>query len=218
MDVVIFGNNDFARLIKYYLETDGNKKVLGFTVDKKEIKTDTFCGLPVVPFEEVESIFKPEKVEIILAIGYSKMNTIRTMKYNECKGKGYQIGNFIHSSCLVNENVEIGEGNIFLERCLIQPFVNIGNCNLFWDHVVVSHDCTIGDFNTLAGSTGLCGYVTITNNVFLGKHCVVNDHSNISSFTLVGSNAVVKKDTKPYSVIVPAKSIVLSDKNSMDLI
>ena len=39
----------------------------------------------------------------------------------------------------------------------------------------------------------------------------------IADYTLVGAAAYVKKDTKPYSVVVPARSVELEHKMSTDL-
>lgn len=76
-DIVIFGNTDFGRLLAYYLKTDDSRKVVAYTVNRECIKEDSFCGLPVVPFEEVENIYPPDRYDILLAIGNSKMNEVR---------------------------------------------------------------------------------------------------------------------------------------------
>ena len=215
-NLVIFGTNDFGRLLKYYIEKDDNRKVEGFTVNRNYIQEDEFLGVPVVPFEEIESKYSPEKYEILIAIGNSKMNDVRKNVYMQCKEKGYTMASYIHSSCSIHSN-DIGEGNILLENCLVYPYAKIGNGNLMWDHVLISHDCTVGDFNTFSSYADLCGYVKIGNNGYFGKHCILNDFMEIADYTLVGAAAYAKKNTKPYDVVVPARSIILENKKSTDL-
>lgn len=215
-NLVIFGTNDFGRLLKYYIEKDDNRKVEGFTVNRNYIQEDEFLGVPVVPFEEIESKYSPEKYEILIAIGNSKMNDVRKNVYMQCKEKGYTVASYIHSSCSIHSN-DIGEGNILLENCLVYPYAKIGNGNLMWDHVLISHDCTVGDFNTFSSYADLCGYVKIGNNGYFGKHCILNDFMEIADYTLVGAAAYAKKNTKPYDVVVPARSIILENKKSTDL-
>ena len=215
-NLVIFGTNDFGRLLKYYIEKDDNRKVEGFTVNRNYIQEDEFLGVPVVPFEEIESKYSPEKYEILIAIGNSKMNDVRKNVYMQCKEKGYTVASYIHSSCSIHSN-DIGEGNILLENCLVYPYAKIGNGNLMWDHVLISHDCTVGDFNTFSSYADLCGYVKIGNNGYFGKHCILNDFMEIADYTLVGAAAYAKKNTKPYDVVVPARIIILENKKSTDL-
>lgn len=215
-NIVIFGNNDFARLMKYYLKNDDNREVVAFTVNQQYIKEETFCGLPLVPFEDIEKEYPCSENEILIAIGNSKMNQVREKVFYECKAKGYKLANYIHSSCSIHSKIE-GEGNILLENCLIYPFAKVGNGNLMWDHVLISHDCVVGNFNTFSSYADLCGYVEIGNNGYFGKHCILNDFVKIADYTLVGAAAYAKNNTKPYDVVVPARSIVLENKKSTDL-
>lgn len=86
-NIVILGNNDFGRLLNYYISIDDKRKVVAFTVNKEYIMEDSFCDLPVVPFENIENIYPPDKFEIMLAIGNSKMNDVRKKMYFECKSE-----------------------------------------------------------------------------------------------------------------------------------
>lgn len=213
--LIIFGANDLGRLLKYYIEKDDSRTVVAFTMNREYIKENSFLGFPVVPFENIAVSYPPSEYEILIAIGNSKMNNIRKKVFLECKAQGYTIASYIHSSCSINSD-DIGEGNIMLEKCLVYPFAIIGNGNLFWDHVLISHDCVVGDYNTFSSYADLCGYVTIGNNGYFGKHCIINEYSQIADYTLVGAAAYAKKETKPYDVVVPARSIILEDKKSTD--
>ena len=53
--VVVFGNGLFAEMLHFYFNNDSDYKVAGFTADAAYVKEPRFCGLPVVPFEEVEA-------------------------------------------------------------------------------------------------------------------------------------------------------------------
>lgn len=214
--IVIFGPNDLGRLLKFYVDTTDEREVVAFTVDREFMNGDTFLDLPVIPFDQLADFYPPNEYEVLLAIGNKRMNDIRKEKFLACKEKGYTLASYIHPNCSFHCK-KIGEGNIFLEKCMIYPFSEIGNGNLCWDHVLISHDCKVGDFNTFSSYADLCGYVTIGNNGYFGKHCILNDGMNVADYTLVGAAAYAKKDTKKYDVIVPARSIVLENKKSTDL-
>lgn len=214
--IIMIGVGDFAKLIKYYLENDGNRKVAAFSVDKAYIKEDSFEELPVVAFESLEDVYSPDQYEVIIAIGAKNMNNLRKNFFYKCKEKGFSVATYIHSTCVVSKDVEIGEGNIILEKCLIQPFVKIGNCNLLWDNISINHNDIVGNFNTIGGGVGFCGFDVIENNCYIGKYAMIFDKVKIKDYTLVGAGAYVKKDTKEYDVIVPARSVVLDGKKSTD--
>lgn len=215
-DIVIFGANDFGRLLKYYIDNDDPRSVVAFTMDKEFIEEDSFCGIPVVDFENVEKKYPQEKYELMIGIGNSKMNQIRETVFKRIKDKGYTVASFIHPNTSMH-CTDIGEGNIILEKCMIYPFSKIGNGNLLWDHVLISHDCEVGDFNTFSSYADLCGYVKIKNNGYFGKHCIINDFVKIDNYTLVGAAAYAKKNTKAFEVVVPARSVILEHKKSTDL-
>lgn len=215
-NLIIFGNGDFARLMKYYIENDDSREVVCFTVDRQYIKEEELWGIPVIPFENIENYYPSSDYEILIAIGNSKMNDIRKGIFNKIKEKGYSVASFIHSSCSIHSH-DIGEGNIMLENCLVYPYAKIGDGNLLWDHVLISHDCIVGNFNTFSSYADLCGYVKIGNNGYFGKHCILNDFIEIADYTLVGAAAYAKKNSKPYDVIVPARSVTLETKKSTDL-
>lgn len=175
-------------------------------------------GVNVFPFEHIEKDFPPENYEVILGVGYSMMNQVRKDLFFRCKKKGFDIASFIHPSALISKGVEMGEGNIILECSVIQPFVTLGRGNLIWHSVKIAHDGVIGNFNTLCQNTSIAGASCVEDNCFLGNSCTVFGGLSIAKDTLVGAGAIVKRNTKPYEVIVPAKSISLADKKSTDYI
>ena len=74
--VIIFGTGGFAEVVHYYLTHDSEYEVVAFTVHKKYVQEDLFCNLPVVPFEEINSYFSPDKHSMFVAMGYKQMNKI----------------------------------------------------------------------------------------------------------------------------------------------
>lgn len=214
--LIIFGNGDFARLLKYYIDEDDNREVQCFTVNATEIKGEVFEGLPVVPFETITDNYPVDDYEILLGIGNAHMNETRKKIFEECKRRGYTVASYIHTSSKIH-NLEMGEGTIILEDCLFYPFAKIGKGNLFWDHVLVSHDCIIGDFNTFSGSADMAGYVQVGNNGYFGKQCLLNDGIKVGNYVLVGACAYAKRNLKDYEVVSAPRSLILENKKSTDL-
>ena len=53
--LIIFGTGEIAQLAHYYFTNDSNYEIAAFTVDEQFLEEDTFCSLPVVPFETLET-------------------------------------------------------------------------------------------------------------------------------------------------------------------
>jgi hypothetical protein len=59
--IIVFGVLDTAELAHYYLTHDSEHEVVAFAVNRQYIEQDTFHSLPVVAFEDVETIFPPSE-------------------------------------------------------------------------------------------------------------------------------------------------------------
>lgn len=218
--VIIIGTGSFAELLYFYLKEYSGVTVIAFSINAKYMKMgeNTFCGLPIVPFEKIEENYPSHNYDVMLGIGYSKMNTVREKLFQDSKAKGYFIASFVHPTAIISKDAVLGEGNIIMEGSIIQPFVNIGHANQIWCHVTIAHNNKIGNYNVMAGRASTAGYSIIGNNCFIGNNSTISDHVTIADFSLVGAAALVKRDTAPYSVVVPAKSIVLEGKRSTDFL
>ena len=220
--LVIVGIGDYPRLLHYYLREDDPRQVVAFSVDRDFLPTGdggtvvpSFDGLPLVPFDMLPAMFPPSQYDVLLGMGYSRMNENRKRKFFECKEMGYRIASYFHSSCSIHTD-DIGEGNIMLERCLVYPFSKIGDGNLMFDTVNISHDSVVGSFNFFAGGTDLCGFCEIGDNCFFGKGSVLDEHFKAADYTLVGAGAYARGETAPYDVIVPQRSVRLVGRRSTD--
>jgi len=79
---------------------------------------------------------------------------------------------FIHSSSVIDDNVEIGEGTKIWHFCHIQSGAKIGkNCSL-GQNVNVSNNVKVGDGVKVQNNVSLYEGVELKNYVFCGPSCV----------------------------------------------
>ncbi|URN94009.1 MAG: acetyltransferase [Candidatus Pristimantibacillus lignocellulolyticus] len=216
--IIIIGNTEYSRLIRYYIEVDTELEVIAYSVEKDYVETEYFDNIPLIALEELTKSYPVNEYDIILGVGYSKMNTIREKLYRKIKKYGYRVINYIHSTAVISSNSVIGEGNIIMENVVVAPYSTIGSGNIIWNSVNVSHNNVVGNFNSLSVGTSLSGFVEVGNNCFLGNNCTVKNHLKIANYSLIGASSYVSESTEEYQVIVPQKSIVLDRKISTDLI
>jgi len=153
--VVIFGTSIMAEVVYYYLAKDSAYEVVAFTADRDFIKEKEFFNLPVVPFEDVESIYPPDRFKMFIAVGYQKINKVRAKKYEEAKEKGYTLISYVSPKAMVWDNVEIGDNCFIFESNVIQPCVKIGNDVIIWSGNHIGHHGSIGDHVYIASRSHL---------------------------------------------------------------
>jgi len=125
--LVIVGNGQMAEAYCSQFTHTTDYRVAGFAVDQAFIKADHLLGLPVVPFDEVESHFAPESFHAVIAIGPVKNNSIRAARFLELRRKGYRFANCISPHAVVSPDASIGENVLVGPLSAVQPWVRIGD-------------------------------------------------------------------------------------------
>lgn len=192
--VVIFGAGDIAQLAHYYLTKDSKHPVAGFTVDRAYLKSPSFCGLPVVPFDEVGKRFPSNKFNMFVAISYADVNKLRAAKYREAKQKGYELISYVSSKATV-WNSEIGDNCFIFEDNTLQPFSKIGNNVTLWSGNHIGHHSEIGDHCFITSHVVVSGGVKVGPYSFIGVNSTLRDHVTIGAECVIGAGSLVLKDT-----------------------
>lgn len=198
--VIIFGINDFAGLANYYISSDSDYEVCGFSVSKDFMPVDNiFNGLQVVNFDFVESYFNPKDYYFFAPMSASKMNKTREAIYHAIKAKGYQFISYVSTKATVLSN-EIGENCFILENNTIQPFVTIGNNTVIWSGNHIGHHTSIRDHVMITSHVVISGHCEIENNCFLGVNSTVSNGVKLADGTLVSLASVIERNTSAWSV------------------
>lgn len=202
--LVIFGTGDVAQLAHFYFDSDSEYEVQAFTVDAEHLTETTFCGLPVIAFDEVTKHYAPEKFDIFVALSYSKLNAVRKEKYLAAKALGYRIASFISSHATVLNKGRIGENCFIFEYNTIQPFVTIGNNVTLWSGNHIGHHCTIKDHCFIASHVVVSGGVEIGEQCFIGVNATLRDHIKIGQKCVIGAGALLLADAEQEGVYIGA--------------
>ncbi len=213
--IVIYGNGTVATDAYYDLLDDSPYNVAAFTVDRDIINESTLHGLPIVPFDEVEHHFSPDKFKMIIAVGYNNMNKLRAERYDQAKAKGYCFISHIHSKAVISSNVPIGDNCMIGANTVIRPGVKIGNDVIIRENCILSHNDIIADHCFIGGGVAISGNVTIEKYCFLGTNSTFRDNITIAKECLIGAGVTMLNDTSEKEVYMnkPAQKLpVSSDK------
>ncbi len=195
-NLIIFGTGEFGQIAHDYFNKDSEFEVVAFTLEKEYINENILNGLPVIPFEEIESHYEPDSHYIFVAITYKDLNQLRKRFYQKSKEKGFKIASYISSQAYVGPNVEIGENCFVFENSVIQYNTKIGNNVIMWSNGYIGDHATIQDNCFLAACAVVACHCHVEENCFLGLNCTVVDHKKLAKNTLLGAGAVLIKDTQ----------------------
>ena len=200
--LIIFGMGEQAELAYFYFKNESDYQVCAFTVDQAYMQNNTFLdNLPVIPFEEIEQKCSPTEYSVFVAIGYSKVNQIRTQKYRALKCKGYNFASFV-SSKATNYAQSIGENCFILEDNTIQPFVKIGNNVTLWSGNHVGHHSVIEDHCFITSQVVISGGCTIGESSFIGVNSTLRDHIKIGQSNVIGAACLIQVNTDDKNVFM----------------
>jgi sugar O-acyltransferase (sialic acid O-acetyltransferase NeuD family) len=195
-DVILFGAGDYARVAAAYLDRDGEHHVVAFTVDGAYMQIRELLGRPVVAFEDMVKSHPPERVKLLVAIGFSGLNERRREVYERCKGLGYSFVKYIDSRAHQTGELEVGENTFIFEANVLQPFVRIGNNCVLWSGNHIGHDSTIEDHCFIASHAVISGNCSIGHSCFIGVNATIRDGVRVAPRCLVGAGATILKDTE----------------------
>ena len=200
--VVIFGTAEIAQLAHHYFSTDSDYRVVAFTADAAYIDQQEFCGLPVVPFDEVATSHPPQTHELFVALSYSKLNAVRKEKYLAAKAMQYRLASYVSTRATVLNGGRIGDNCFILEDNTIQPFVTIGSNVTLWSGNHIGHHSTIRDHCFIASHVVVSGGVEIGESCFIGVNATLRDHIKLGERCVIGAGALLLADAEPEGVYI----------------
>jgi sugar O-acyltransferase (sialic acid O-acetyltransferase NeuD family) len=208
--VILFGNSIYAESVYFYLTFDSSFEVAAFTVDRGYINEDTLCGLPVVPFEQVESIFPPGEHDMFLALSFQQLNRLREEKCYQARSKGYELITYISSKSTTWPELIIGDNCLVSENASISPRVKIGNNVTIGPNVVIGHHVEIKDHCFISAGAVILGGVKVGPYCLIGANSTINEGVSIAGDCLIGSGATITNDTREKGVYLCPSPELLS--------
>lgn len=207
--VVIVGTGETAAIAFEYFRYDTPHEVVAFSAERQFITSDVYCGLPVVPLEELANSYPAEQNRAFVAVSYVQLNRIRRRLYDVVKAAGFACISYVSSHAAVTPDVEIGENTFVQEYVALQHGSRIG------DNVYLCSGMCVGYGSVIEADSFSSAHVTIGDFCALGRRsflgagsCVTDGHS-VAEDCIIGAGAVVLRDTEPRQVYLgnPARPL-----------
>jgi len=200
--LLIFGTGKIAEVIYYYATEECGYKVAAFTIDEQYRTGNTFLGLPVIPFHEIEKLYPPVEYDMFVALGYHDINALRENKCKEAIARGYHLASIVSPNTHVPKNVTIGHNVFIMPPSIIHPCVKIGNNVFVWSGSVVGHHSHIKDNCWLTSGCNVSGNVVMGENTFVAINATIGHSVIMGRDCFVGANALIIKNAQDGQVFI----------------
>lgn len=171
-------------------------------MDRKYRTKNSVCDLPVICLDEVVKLYPAAAYSFFVAIGYTKVNGLREIKYQEIKSLGYDFISFIHPSAIIAPNVQIGANCFIFENAVLQPFVTLADNTFILSSAVICHHSQIGENVFIASNACVNGNCIIEKNCFIGANAVIRNELTIKQSCIIGAGCAILENTHPHEVYV----------------
>lgn len=195
--LVILGDSAFAEIAYEYFTCDSAYEVVGFSVEKAYLSRDRLFGLPVIPFEDLQTAFSPAETAFHAAVVYTQLNRLRARLAAEAKAKGFRPASYVSSRAFVWRNVKLGEHCFIFEDNTVQPFVTIGDNAVLWSGNHIGHHSRIEDNCFISSHVVISGFCTIGANSFLGVNATIANNVSIGADNWLGPGVALTASTQP---------------------
>lgn len=192
--IVIVGTGELARLALSFLRDVDELDPVAAAVGAEHLDGAELGALPVVAFEELESSYPPDANELLVCIGYRRVNRGRQQLSEAGRARGYRLATLVHPAAWVSPDASLGEGCIVFPRAVVEPYATVGAGAVLWSGSLVAHDARLGDFCFLAPNATIAGAVTLGARCFVGANATLRDGITLGPDCVVGAGAVLKRD------------------------
>ena len=206
--LIVYGAGCYGEIFYHEVCMYNSVEIVAFTVNQAYLDTPEFCGLPVVPFEEVKKVFPPEEYDMVVLTSPKKIRTRKDM-YVKAKELGYNLANYVSPRAIIEPGVIMGDNNIIFSDAFIGHHAILGNDNIIRQKVYLGHQSEMKDHNIIVANCTLGGRSKIGSLSFFGLGMVGRDCVSYGDEAFVGLGSVVTKDVEDYATVVgcPAKVV-----------
>lgn len=193
--VLLWGSGEVATVLMHLIRETGLFEVVGFCVDDEVWESGMEVnGIEVIKLSEAVAKFPPDKVGIMAAVGFKRLNRVRREVLDKLISLEYKPVSFIHPTAYVSPSVELGRHVLIMPNVVLEPNVKVEENAFIWSGATICHDVKVEKDSFIASGVVVGGGSVIGEGSFLGMNAVVRDHRTIGRRCVVGAGAYVGRD------------------------
>jgi sugar O-acyltransferase (sialic acid O-acetyltransferase NeuD family) len=200
--IVIVGNGENGAIAYECFQQDSPHEVVAFSADAQYIGSDVYCGLPVVPFDQLARAYPPEHHKVYIAISATALNRVRRRMFDSAKAAGYGCVSYVSSCAFAMGSVEVGENVFVQENVSLQRMARIGDNVFIGSGTCIGHSSVIEDDCYFGPGATVCGNCTVGRSSFIGANSCIAHSLSVAEDCVIAAGAIIHKDTKPRQVYI----------------
>lgn len=193
----------------------GHGKVIFDILKSRNIKPEYILddNPEITEFKGYKVVHEPQenilKIPGILAIGDNTVRKLVARQYTGAIAKAVS-----HSSAVISENVEMGDGTVVMPGAVVNADTTIGLHCIINSGAVVEHDVRLDDFVHISPNAVVTGNVEIGEGSQIGAGASIIPGVKIGKWVSIGAGAVIIEDIPDFAVVVgnPGKIIKYSNE------
>lgn len=178
------------------IEKQGLYNIVGLIDSVKDVGTELY-GYKVIGRQEEILKLKEEYLiyGAVITLGDNYLRYKISTEINEkLKSEDWVWVNAIHPSVLIGNNVELGEGCLFMANVVINSGSAIKNFVHGYTGAIIEHNNTFESFSSISAGSVTGGFVNLGRYSAITLGCIIFDRVRIGNNVVVGSGSLVTKD------------------------
>ena len=170
--IVIIGAGGHAKTCIEIIQQNNEYEIIGI-VDNKLSPGTEILNIKVIGDNSVLKLRSDGVLYAINGVGSVNNPSARKKIFYMLKDLSFEIPNLVHSSCVIEPSVKIGEGNQFFMGSTVGTDTVIGDNCIVNSGSIVSHDCILKNHCHISPGAILAGSVEIGDNSLIGMGSTV---------------------------------------------
>jgi sugar O-acyltransferase (sialic acid O-acetyltransferase NeuD family) len=184
--VVIYGELNQALLALDCFISNDNFKVVGYV--NPSYKSELFHGIPAL-HSSVFPKLKDRGLKYVYLCGQN--SEVKSKQLDECKRIGLECISAIHSSAIVSDLAQLGEGIFIGAQVVIGPEAVVGDFSQVLCGATIAHHAKLGRYVTISDGSKLGGNVQVGDRSLVGIGVNINKRIAIGRESTIVSGATV---------------------------
>lgn len=190
---------------------DSDFEVAAFSVERGYLpQSSYFCGIPVLPYEELERRCPVSEFSFFVAIGGAELNALRYRFFTEMLARGYVPASFISSRASISPRATLGVHCLILENVVIHAGCRIGDNVMIFPNTYTGHHTVIESHCFIASGVAIAGYAHVGERSFLGAGSCIANCIMIGAENFISMGARVTQPTEDGMMAKAAPATVVS--------
>jgi sugar O-acyltransferase (sialic acid O-acetyltransferase NeuD family) len=201
--IFVVGDGGFAAEVFNWVCSSVGRTPDGFVVKDKLNSKSPIADAKSFVQDDLLSI----KADLYIAIGNPSIRSRVAMELKQFSN--FNFPNLVHSTAIIGQNIEMGQGNLLLPFSIICPLVKLGSFNILNLYSSIGHEGVIGNFNTLSPYATLSGCAHTEDLCFIGSHATLGPGVKMKNKSQLAANSFGSKDIPENGLAfgVPAKVV-----------